>query len=199
MTWSTPEDLGAQVQRLWAAGRLLGCVLDANERFPWRLTLKVPSSADLSQRFDEVRTWARALQAGAGDAKRRGYRLVLREVKHRVIGANQVPGEAWLDTLDDALDLIGKRSEAKRFEALVTRTRGVQPALLAWLQRHPLRALELGAVWQQLLDVAAWVQAHPRPGVYLRQVDLPGIHSNSSKRTPACSANGSTSFCPPRR
>lgn len=29
----------------------------------------------------------------------------------------------------------------------------------------------------QLLDVVAWLQAHPRPGIYLRQVDLPGIHN----------------------
>ncbi len=177
MTWSTPDDLRAQAQRLWETGRLLACVLDPGEQFPLRLALKVPSSTDLSQRFDEVRAWARALQTGAGDSKHRGYRVVVRDVKHRVIGANQVPSEAWLDTLDDALELIGKKREARRFERLVSHTRAAQPALLPWLLRRPLRALELDAAWSQLLAVVAWVQAHPRPGVYLRQVDLPGVHS----------------------
>jgi hypothetical protein len=43
--------------------------------------------------------------------------------------------------------------------------------------KRPLRALELAAEWSRLLDVVAWLQAHPRPGMYLRQVDLPGIHT----------------------
>ena len=175
--WTTQADLRAQTEKLWDKGRLLACLAHAGELFPLRLALRGPGSADLSQRFDEVRAWARALQAGAGDSKRRGYRVVVRDVKHRVIGANQVPSEAWLDTLDDALDLIGKRREARRFESLVGHTRAAQPALLPWLQRRPLRALELDAAWPRLLDVVAWLQAHPRPGVYLRQVDLPGIHS----------------------
>ncbi len=51
------------------------------------------------------------------------------------------------------------------------------PTLLPWLGRQPLRALALADVWPRLLDVVAWLQAHPRPGIYLRQVDLPGIHS----------------------
>jgi hypothetical protein len=28
-----------------------------------------------------------------------------------------------------------------------------------------------------LLAIVAWLQAHPRPGIYLRQVDIPGVHS----------------------
>jgi hypothetical protein len=31
--------------------------------------------------------------------------------------------------------------------------------------------------WRRLLDIVAWLQRHPRPGVYLRQVDIPGVHS----------------------
>jgi hypothetical protein len=176
MMWSTPDDLRAQAQRLWETGRLLTCLVEPGELFPLRLTLKLPGSADLSERFDEVRAWARALQAGAGDAKRRGYRVMLRDINHRVIGANQVPSEAWLDTLDDALELIGRRRDARRFESLLAQARAAQPTLLPWLRRRSLRALELASHWPLLLDVIAWVQAHPRSGIYLRQVDLPGIH-----------------------
>ena len=138
-----------------------------------RLTLRVPSSSDLSERFDAVRGWAAELQQGS----RTGYRLVLREVRHRVIGQNTVPDEAWADTLDDALRLIGKTREARAFQTLVDATRERQPALLPWLQRQPLRALVLTPAWPRLLDLVAWLQAHPRPGIYLRQVDLAGIHS----------------------
>ena len=35
----------------------------------------------------------------------------------------------------------------------------------------------LANVWTRLLDVVDWLEAHPRPGVYIRQMDVPGVHS----------------------
>jgi hypothetical protein len=37
--------------------------------------------------------------------------------------------------------------------------------------------LEHHANWQRLLAVVGWLQAHPRPGIYIRQVDLSDIDS----------------------
>ena len=171
--WTTLADLRAQVQRRWDQGEWLAQLIAPGDLLPLCLALRGPSSSDLSLRFDEVRTWAAGLQP----ASSLGCRLVMREVRHRVIGHNSLPGEAWVDALDDALRLIGKAREARAFAALLSTTRQRQPALLAWLQRQPLRALALADRWSQLLDIVAWLQAHPRPGIYLRQVDLPGIHS----------------------
>jgi hypothetical protein len=120
-----------------------------------------------------VRAWTAELQQGAGA----GYRLAMREVRHRVIGQNSLPGEAWVDTLDDALRLAGRAREARVFDAILAATREQQAALIPWLQRQPLRALALAEQWPRLLALVAWMQAHPRPGIYLRQVDLVGIHS----------------------
>jgi hypothetical protein len=106
-----------------------------------------------------------------------GCRLVLREFRHPVLGHNAVPAEAWIDSLDDALRLIGKQREAQRFAALADATRSRLPALLPWLQANTLRTLALEEHWPRLLDIVAWLQAHPSPAVYLRQVDLPGVHS----------------------
>lgn len=172
--WTTAGDLRAQVQRLWDKGRLLACLAGAETPFPLRLVLKAPSSADLSGRFEEVRAWARALQQEA-----KGCRLVLREVRHRVIGANVVPAEAWVDTLDDALQLAGKGTAGRRFSQQVSATTARLPVLLLWLQRHPLRALALEDRWEGLMDILAWLQAHPRPGIYLRQLDLPRIQTKT--------------------
>lgn len=177
MNWTTTADLRAQVQKLWNKGRLLCCMAGGEAPFPLRLALKAPASAELSERFDAVRAWIAELQQGARSAARPGYRLELREVMHRVIGANLVPREAWIDTLDDALALIGKQREAERFKALLARTAAGQPALLPWLAKRPLRALELAEDWPRLLAVVGWLQANPRPGIYLRQVDLPDVHS----------------------
>ncbi len=166
--WTTPADLKAQVLRLWERDALLDAA------FPLQLKLRVPSSSALSDRFDAVRAWVAELQQGSNAG---AYRLVLRDVRHRVIGQNSLPGEAWVDTLDAALRWIGRVRDARTFQALLTRTQDEQPALVPWLQHQPRRALELAGDWQRLLHFVGWLQAHPRPGIYLRQVDLPGIHS----------------------
>ena len=169
--WTTVADLRAQVLRRWDKGELLAELVTPGELFPLRLSLRGPTSAELSERFEEARTWVAGLQHGAG------YRLVMREVRHRVIGQNSLPGEAWVETLDDALRIIGKARDARAFQAMVSVTLQRQPSLLTWMRQQPLRALSLAGVWPQLLDVVVWLQAHPRPGIYLRQVDLSGIDS----------------------
>ncbi|HYN62764.1 MAG TPA: DUF3322 domain-containing protein [Rubrivivax sp.] len=171
--WTTAPDLRAQVLRRWDKGELLAELAAPGDRFPLRLSLRGPTSSELSERFDEVRAWAAELQQRSGA----GYRLMMRELRHRVIGQNSLPGEAWVDTLDDALRFIGKTREARAFAAVLAATGQLQPSLLPWLQRQPLRALALAEAWPRLLDVVAWLRVHPRPGIYLRQVDLPGIHS----------------------
>ncbi|ROZ63643.1 Wadjet anti-phage system protein JetD domain-containing protein [Ramlibacter sp. WS9] len=172
--WTHPVDLRAQVLRLWDQGRLLACLVDeGSTQFPLRMALRCPDSADCTSRFDEVRAWSQGLQQGAME----GYRLAIREWKHPVLGRNALPQQAWIDSLDDALRLAGKASEARRFATLLAATRKRQPVLVPWLARRPLQALALSQEWTRLLDVVAWLQACPRPGIYLRQVDVAGVDS----------------------
>ena len=171
--WTTVPALREQVHKRWDKGELLAEMVTPGQLFPLRLALRGPTSSEMSDQFDAARDWAAALLQGA----RAGYRLVMRDVRHRVIGQNSLPHEAWVDTLDDALRLIGKASDARAFNSILTATRQQQPVLLPWLQRQPLRALALASDWQRLLAFVAWMQTHPRPNIYVRQVDLAGIHS----------------------
>ena len=84
---------------------------------------------------------------------------------------------ACIDPWLEAKQAKKERADAKaaRFAVLVTNTAGQQPLLLPWLARRPLQALALAAAWPRMLAVVAWLQAHPRPGIYLRQMDLPGV------------------------
>ncbi|WP_425973609.1 DUF3322 domain-containing protein [Tepidimonas sp. HKU78] len=171
MSWTTPADLRAQVQRLWDRGDLLRAAVTDTVLWPLRLNLKIPSSADLSDRFEAVREWVCTI------ANTPQVRIEWREWNHRVQGTQRLPVAVWLDTLQDALAFIGKARQAQRFEAVWQQTAATQPVLLAWLSRRPLQALALADRWGRLLAVVAWLQAHPRPGVYLRQVDVPGVDS----------------------
>jgi len=171
VNWTGPRELRSQLQRCWNRGDLLAEMVSGESIFPRRLTLKGPTSVQMSEHFDTVRAWIAELSALPH------YRVKMREVRHRVIGVNEVPAAVWVDTLDDALVILGKRREAKRFETLIGCTRERQPMLLEWITRKPLKALELANVWDRLLDVVEWVKLHPLPGVYLRQIDIPGVDS----------------------
>ncbi|MEJ2387372.1 MAG: DUF3322 domain-containing protein, partial [Chromatiaceae bacterium] len=163
--------LRAQVQRLWDRGEILASVVTGESPFPRRLVLKRPTAAELLDRFDEARAWIAQVRG------QRHCRVEMREVGHRVLGANVLPHEVWIDTCEDALAFVGRQREAARFDRLVTLTRDREPRLLGWLAQRPLRALQLADDWPRLLDIIDWVAATPRPGIYLRQVDLPGIHT----------------------
>jgi hypothetical protein len=171
MNWTHAKDLRAQVQKLWDKGELLRPLAGAGPFVQKRLRLTGPSSGELSEHFDEVRAWATELRAMPH------VRLVLREFRHRVLGNNALPDEVWLDSLEAAHAMLGKQKEGRRFVELVQTTQQFTPQALAWLVKRPLAALELFDAWSRLLSVVAWLQAHPRPGIYLRQVDLPGVDS----------------------
>lgn len=140
--------------------------------FPLRLALKTPGSRELSERFQEVRAWIARLSSAAGP-----YRIEWRSINHRILGSNEIPAAVYIDTLEDALGLIEKRRAAERFAALVELTAERLPALIPWMTKRPLRTLELAGDWPRLLEIVDWLLTHPRPSMYLRQVDLPGIHT----------------------
>ena len=208
MNWTTPDDIRRQLLRLWERGVLPQAVLrsddeagasaavvanasdepgasaeggegtaNAGVQFPLRLTLKAPSSAELSERFGDVRDWLSRLSASA-----QHYRLEFRRVRLRQLGENDVLSAIWVDRLDQALALIGKKKDAQQLLDLSRMTRERLPALLPWLRRKPLAALALAEDWPRLLTIVNWLAEHPRPGIYLRQIDLPGVHSKLIER-----------------
>lgn len=166
MKWSAPHDLRQQVQRWWDKGEILG-----NPTFPKRLTLKPPTATELRDHFEAVRMWSQQLR------EMPHIRLEMRDFRHQVFGQNALPDTAWIDDATSAIALIGKQKEARIFGQIFTMTAARQPQLLAWLNQRPLRALELADSWEKLLAVINWLITHPRPAIYMRQMDVAGVHT----------------------
>lgn len=171
MSWTKPKDLRTQLEKLWERGDMLSSLVTGEPLFPRRLTLKCPTSTEMVDRFDEVRTWVGEIRTVSN------CRIEMREFKHRIFGSNSTPSEVWVDSFDDAIAFIAKRKDVARFVALVEETKQSQPELLVWLIKRPMRVLALANEWSRVLEIVAWMQANPRPNVYLRQVDIPGVHS----------------------
>ena len=177
MAWTTPDDVRAQVQRLWDRGRILAARLGAEPLFPLALRLSRPEVRELSDRFAEARDWIRTLEEGSKKATGVGYEIVYAEGNHRQLGLNLVPQSLLVPREADALALIGKRRQSDAFDRLVETTKAAHPELLLWLAKRPLDLLDHADDWVRLLSVVSWFRNHPRPGIYARQIDVEGVHT----------------------
>lgn len=171
MTWTTSRDLRAQLMRHWDRGTLLRTLVTDEALFPLRLALKGPSSSDITHQFEAIRSWAADL------ASMPQVRVESRETRHRVQGLQRIPDSVWIDSLDAALTILAKHRDAERFEQMVKTTQHTLPALMPWLARRPLQAVALASEWPLFLEILQWLLARPRPNVFLRQVDVPGVHT----------------------
>ncbi|MCF6236442.1 MAG: DUF2220 family protein [Gammaproteobacteria bacterium] len=171
MLWTQAKDLQKQIQRLWDRGIILNSLLCDKPVFPIRLLLKTPTSKELSENFDQVRQWISSLQ----DIK--SLRLEMKTIQHRILGENQVPAAIWLDSLDDAIKILRVKNDVQTFSELIALTKKNHPALIDWIKNHCIKTWQLAEAWPKLLDVIDWIKRNPNSGIYLRQVDIPGIDS----------------------
>lgn len=175
MAWTSPADIQAKVRRLWDNGRLLAAGLKDEPLFPLSFSLAHPGPEDLSNRFEDARRWIQELEAGARAAKGFGYEIVRTEINNRRIGRNILPTSVSFTSEEDALRLIGKVGDAARFRSLAALTLQDFPGLEEWLAAKPMKLLDHAGRWERLLSVLDWLRRHPRPEIYIRQMDLRGV------------------------
>ncbi|HEX7061934.1 MAG TPA: Wadjet anti-phage system protein JetD domain-containing protein [Woeseiaceae bacterium] len=173
--WTTAGAIVERLERRWQSGEILAARLSGEALFPMEIRLRRPAAREIVERFGEVGDWARELAAASREGRGSGFELRRETLNNRVQGANALPVSAVIPTEGDALELIGKRRAAARFQLLADETLARYPALRDWLSRRPHRALDHADEWGRVLAVLDWFVAHPRPGLYLRQLDIPSV------------------------
>jgi len=138
---------------------------------PLGVPLRGPAAGEIAERLGEVQEWA----AEWGRAERGPLRVEYKKVGGRQVGANMIPCRAWIDGYDRAWELLGVRAEVRRFSSLAEATAGSCPRLVPWLARRPMQLLRLADRWDKLLATVRWIDERQSPGMYLRQVDVPGV------------------------
>lgn len=175
MTWTTADAIVAHVLKRWNRGELLAARVTGAALFPMEIPLRRPGPREIADRFGEVLDWARALAAASRNGSDGGFALRHETVRNRVHGINELPVAAIVSTEADALRLIRKQAAADRFRLIASETLCRFPQLREWLARQPLVAVEHADRWSRVLAVLDWFIAHPRPGIYLRQLDIAGV------------------------
>ncbi len=142
-----------------------------DDYFPRRLPVNLRLSNDHAAAIAEV---AR-LREGARESLGYGYRIDWQSRRSRTHGLNQFPDSIWIDSLDDLVRLCDKQVERRRLQVAVACLRRRQPRLENWLIQgsHWKTLLELADELDDLLSLAEFFVAHPRPGIFAREIPLP--------------------------
>jgi hypothetical protein len=167
--WTRPADVREAVRRKWP--ELLTAFLTGAPWAPLDVPLRGPGPGEIGERLADVQDWAVEWQrAGRGP-----LRVEYKKIGGRLVGTNQIPSRAWLDGYDQAWELLGTRREVRKLTELAELAKAECPRVAGWLERRPVRALELAAAWPRLLATVRWIDERQLAGVYVRQVDVPGV------------------------
>ena len=170
-SWTRPGEVRAWLGKKWRSGSLLTAFAEGKDWEPRGVPLRGPAVGEIGGRLAEVQGWA-AEWARAG---RGPLRVEYKKVGGRHVGANLIPCRAWIDGYDQAWELLGVRAEVRRFLSLAGMTAGSCPHLVPWLTRRPMQLLTLADRWDQLLATVRWIDERQSSGMYLRQIDVPGV------------------------
>lgn len=176
-SWTTLAGLRSQSLKAWNSGVLLRELLEPSGVYPRRRTLKRPTAAELLSDYAAVRAWAAELSAGSG-----AYALETAEVGRRTVGTNQIPAAAVFASVEDEIAFVGKTREAAAVRGLASGLGQLDARLVEWAARRPLKLLELGPDALTAARVALWLRGNPAPGIYVRQLGLPGVHTKFVER-----------------
>ena len=175
--WTTTGDIAATAEKLWSGGRLPSALITGEELFPYSIKLSGPKASEMADNIAEIRAWCAALEARSLSERRRSYRLEYRSVRNGVLGKNSIPCRAVIETVEDALTLAGRKKDAEILQRVTKETVDRLPALVGYIYKKPLTVLEHSEDWGKFICVCEWMLLHTRPGVYIREMDVRGVHT----------------------
>ncbi|MCF6291099.1 MAG: DUF2220 family protein [Desulfobacterales bacterium] len=171
----SPADIRKKGLRQWPA--LLRSHLTGEPLLPIVIPVKRITGRSLSDNFTAVRCWLETLRAGEKQPDSPGYRIEYQQIKHRRLGEQSIPVRIIIETRTDFLALTGRERQFSTFRKTVARILAELPELRDLLIRRPDIVLQYKDAWPRLLGVAAWFKKNPRPGCYVRELDIAGVDS----------------------
>ena len=185
--------------RLWERGDLLRA-LYRGDPSPVEISLPRISSRELLDRFEEVRVWIRSLVAesreGTGEEP---FRIVWRTVRHRILGENRLPSALVFADAASCLRFIGREKGGARFIAAAKTMVAALPELESWVLERPLELYACHEEADRLLRVLTHFRSHSLSGLYLRQLDIPGVDTKFIEGRKALIASLLDRVLPPER
>ncbi|MCL2188002.1 MAG: DUF2220 family protein [Defluviitaleaceae bacterium] len=181
-SWTNVNGVKSILQKKWESGRILTSLFLQDDFFPLSIPLKKPTNAEIGIHFMQVDQWKTTMVNESKAVKKFGYELREQEIVNRQSGRNFIPTHAIIPTVEDGLWLIGKKKEARHFIQSAQTILTKRPELHDWIGRYPFKVLQFADEWTKLLLVLEWLCLNRNSGLYVRQIDLPGVDTKFIER-----------------
>ena len=161
-----PNEIRRKAERLYP--QFLIAWLNGEEFFPRTIPSQRQPNDDLSSAIQEVQR----LRNEAKETVGHGYSVEWKEVNSRTHGRNLFPARILFETPHDFLKFISKKREFDSFTTAVEKIRTRLPALDPWIRSHRKLLSGIAADVPGLVEVVEYLQSHPRPGLFARELPL---------------------------
>jgi len=165
-------DVRKTLLQRWNKGDFLRDRIIGREVFPLELPLSPPSSAELSQKFEIVRSWIEKLEAESLEAH---FSLEWKERNHRLLGRSSVPRSLVIPDYAKLIRFLGVERKSSIILENAALLLSRFPPLEAWILKNPFTLWEQKEQLPRLIALTLWKLDNPKPEIYLRQVSLPGV------------------------
>ncbi|MGX3020602.1 Wadjet anti-phage system protein JetD domain-containing protein [Ursidibacter sp. B-7004-1] len=171
LNWTTEKTIKNELIKRWEKGSFLSQEIFQESIFPLKLKLAKPTSADITSQFEQVRKWVMHLTS-------LNYLTIeWKTINHRIQGEQKIPERIYIADLETLLTLLNKKKEHRTFLQILQISQRIEPLVLPWLAKNALKSLALADDWEKLLSVVIWRKTHSKPHIYLRQVNIPDVHT----------------------
>lgn len=177
--WTTPADIEEKVRRRWRSGDLLRAWAK-DEPFPTiDVPLRGPTASELADQLSEWRLWVESLNRASHGGL--SFTIQTRTVGGKRLGRTEAPDRAIISDFGQAWKLLGVRPDVQAFDTALAVADPV-PQAYEWVLAHPLKALKLEPEWEAILAAREWLDQNRGSGLYLRQIDAPGVETKLIER-----------------
>jgi hypothetical protein len=177
--WTTAAEVRDRARRRWDDATILRA-LAAGSPFPViEVPLRGPRPADIGDDLGAVRSWRASLETGSRSGTR--YTLRYAAVGGRLIGRNELPNRAIVESYEQASALLGVGDQVRAYREVLAVV-APEPVVRSWAAANPLRALEVADFWPVLLAAYRWLDDARGSGRYLREITAPGADTKFVER-----------------
>ncbi|MEA1910071.1 MAG: DUF2220 family protein [Spirochaetota bacterium] len=172
MNLGTLKQIKSRLSGQWKKGRFFKAFAFDESLFPLEASIKGPTAAEMVDNFDAVRDWVNDIKYKSGES---GLNLVWIEINNRQLGRNPIPKKIVFFDITELAGFLGEKSDLKAFRKGFIILEDTFPDLLDWAEQYPFDLIKNISNIERLISIVKWRLENPHPGIYLRQLSLPGV------------------------
>lgn len=171
----TPKEIRKKLMTRWERGDFYK---KKEELFPLSVSTGRITSKEIWENYDELRNWVNLYYK---DKSLSPY-IIWETVNNRIFGKNELPAKLVFENIRQLSDYLNRQDELNHYNSLIDKLHTADSRLGPWGIANPFSLLESEEDLNRLLLLWKWIIDHPRPNIYLRQIDLPGIDTKFTEQ-----------------